>query len=112
MPARPPRRAAPAASLVIEVDSAVPLPAARSAGGPTESRGAAGGVYERFLHVDGSPVLIRAWELRREARVAIAAMPAPPAWLEGGSRRAGASAERARAGDRAGLATRSASTTT
>ena len=42
-------------------------------------------MYERFLHVDGSPVLIRAWELRRDRRVAIAAMPAPPSWLDRGA---------------------------
>ena len=40
------------------------------------------GVYERFLRVGGRPVLLRAWELRREHRVAIAAMPAPRQWLE------------------------------
>ncbi|MBA2523930.1 MAG: hypothetical protein H0V25_11475, partial [Solirubrobacterales bacterium] len=38
------------------------------------------GVYERFLHIDRSPVLIRAWE-ERSGDVSIAAMPAPVAWL-------------------------------
>ncbi len=47
------------------------------------------GVYERFLHVDGRPVLIRAWELRRERRVAIAALPAPAEWLRAPGREGG-----------------------
>ena len=39
-------------------------------------------VYERFLQVRGRPVLARAWSLPRFDGVAIAAMPAPAAWLD------------------------------
>ena len=49
------------------------------------------GIYERFLHIDERPVLIRAWEGPGPA-VSIAAMPVPPAWLD----------RRAFAGERAG----------
>jgi 3-methyladenine DNA glycosylase/8-oxoguanine DNA glycosylase len=38
------------------------------------------GVYERFMQVNGRPILVRAWELR-EGRVSVAAMPAPASWL-------------------------------
>ncbi len=67
--------------LVAEVTPRSPyrLPTQRWPDGVARTRG---GVYERFLRVQGCPILIRAWELRREGRVAIAAMPAPPAWLE------------------------------
>jgi 3-methyladenine DNA glycosylase/8-oxoguanine DNA glycosylase len=50
-----------------------------------------GRVYERFLHIDAHPVLIRAWPEPQRGRVAIAALPAPEPWL-------GRSRER-RAGD-------------
>ncbi len=39
------------------------------------------GIYERFMHVDGRPILVRAWSQPRSRRVAIAALPAPRAWL-------------------------------
>jgi len=76
------RAGGPGGALVIEVAPRSPyrLPQRRWPDGVARTRG---GVYERFLHVDGSPVVIRAWELRRDRRVAIAAMPAPPSWLEG-----------------------------
>ena len=80
MPGRGSASAGPGGSLVIEVDPRSPyrLPARRWPDGVARTRD---GVYERFLHLDGCPILIRAWEKPREKRVAIAAMPAPPAWL-------------------------------
>ncbi len=39
------------------------------------------GVYERFLHVRGRPVLVRAWPQPRSRRIAVAALPAPEPWL-------------------------------
>ena len=70
----------PGGALVIEVRPRSPyrLPRRRWPDGVARTRD---GVYERFLHVDDAPVLIRAWEARRTGRVAIAAMPVPPAWL-------------------------------
>jgi 3-methyladenine DNA glycosylase/8-oxoguanine DNA glycosylase len=53
-------------------------------GGPDAVSRVRDGVLERFLHVDGSPVLIRAWERPRESTVRIAAMPAEPSWLAAG----------------------------
>jgi DNA-3-methyladenine glycosylase II len=41
------------------------------------------GAYERFLHIAGRPILARAWEIPG-GEVAIAAMPAPVAWLDDG----------------------------
>lgn len=69
-------------ALVVEVEPRSPyrLPRSRWPDGVARSRE---GVYERFLHVHGCPVLIRAWERRREGRVAIAAMPVPAGWLVG-----------------------------
>jgi 3-methyladenine DNA glycosylase/8-oxoguanine DNA glycosylase len=65
---------------VIEVEPRSPfrLPARRWPDGVARTRM---GVYERFLHIDDCPVLIRAWAERR-GTVSIAAMPAPPAWLD------------------------------
>jgi DNA-3-methyladenine glycosylase II len=40
------------------------------------------GVYERFMHVAGRPILVRAWSQPRSRRVAIAALPAPARWLQ------------------------------
>ena len=40
-----------------------------------------GGVYERFMHVAGRPILVRAWLQPRTRRIAIAALPAPAPWL-------------------------------
>lgn len=67
-------------ALVVEVEPRSPyrLPARRW---PDKVARTRAGVYERFLHVDGRPVLVRAWEIRAEGKVAIAAMPAPPGWL-------------------------------
>jgi 3-methyladenine DNA glycosylase/8-oxoguanine DNA glycosylase len=48
-----------------------------------------GRVFERFLHVRGRPVLVRAWAERRDGTVAIAALPAPEQWLAGPGDRAG-----------------------
>jgi DNA-3-methyladenine glycosylase II len=79
------RRRAAAAScrggaLVVDVKPRSPyrLPAGRWPDGVARTRD---GVYERFLHVDGRPVLLRAWEVPAEGRVSVAAMPAPSAWL-------------------------------
>lgn len=80
-----PRRAGAARErfdpLVVEVTPRSPyrLPTRRWPDGVARTRS---GVYERFIRVDGCPILIRAWELRREGRVAIAAMAAPPGWLD------------------------------
>jgi len=70
----------PGGALVIEVLPRSPfrLPARRWPDGVARTRE---GVYERFLHIEGSPILIRAWEGPGPA-VSIAAMPAPPAWLD------------------------------
>jgi 3-methyladenine DNA glycosylase/8-oxoguanine DNA glycosylase len=75
----------PGGSLAIEVRPRSPfrLPARRWPDGVARTRS---GVYERFLHIDESPVLIRAWP-GSDRTVSIAAMPAPPAWLD--SRRLG-----------------------
>jgi 3-methyladenine DNA glycosylase/8-oxoguanine DNA glycosylase len=64
-------------------------------GGPDGVSRVRDGVFERFLRVDGSPVLIRAWEQPRERTVRIAALPVESAWLAAGrravaARRAGA----------------------
>ena len=80
----------PAGALVIEVTPRSPfrLPARRWPDGVARTRA---GVYERFLHIGESPVVIRAWSGPGPA-VSIAAMPAPPAWLD--SRRIGGTAAR------------------
>jgi 3-methyladenine DNA glycosylase/8-oxoguanine DNA glycosylase len=56
-----------------------------SRGGPDSVSRVRSGVFERFLHVDSRPVLIRAWQRRREQTVRIAAIPVERAWLEAGS---------------------------
>lgn len=66
-------------------------------GGPDGVSRVRDGVFERFLHVDGCPVLIRAWERPREGAVRIAAIPVEPAWIEAGRR---AEEERLRSRDR------------
>lgn len=70
----------PGGSLVVEIKPRSPfrLPARRWPDGVARTRR---GVYERYLHIDDCPVLIRAW---REPRgtVSIAAMPVPPVWLD------------------------------
>lgn len=55
-------------------------------GGPDGVSRVRNGVFERFLRVDGSPVLIRAWERPRDRTVRIAALPVEPAWLAAGKR--------------------------
>jgi len=69
----------PGGALVIEVEPRSPfrLPTRRWPDGVARTRD---GVYERFLHIDGAPILIRAWEAGRQ-RVSIAAMPVPAGWL-------------------------------
>lgn len=70
----------PGGSLVIEVVPRSPfrLPSGRWPDGVARTRA---GVYERFLQIEGRPVLIRAWPGPGRA-VSIAAMPVPAAWLE------------------------------
>ena len=70
-------------ALVVEVEPRSPyrLPARRWPDGVARTRG---GVYERYLRIDSRPVLVRAWEVRAEAKVAIAAIPAPEGWIVGG----------------------------
>lgn len=70
----------PGGSLIIEVVPRSPyrLSARRWPDGVARTRN---GVYERFLHIEGAPILIRAWQGPGKA-VSIAAMPVPPAWLE------------------------------
>ncbi len=79
------RAAASGGSLVIEVVPRSPYRLPRG-GWPDGVARTRSGVYERFLHVEGAPVLIRAWPGPGPA-VSIAAMPVPPAWLD--SRRLG-----------------------
>ena len=100
----------PGGSLVVEVrpPCSYRLPLARRyPDGVARSRS---GVYERFLHVAGRPVLTRAWGLPR-GEVAIAALPAPAAWLRL-RRGRGRDAARISRSPSAGPATRSPSTTT
>ena len=47
-------------------------------GGPDGVSRVRGGIFERFLHVEGAPVLVRAWERRRDGTVRVAAMPVEP----------------------------------
>jgi 3-methyladenine DNA glycosylase/8-oxoguanine DNA glycosylase len=51
-------------------------------GGPDSVSRVRAGVYERFLHVGGRPVLVRAWERPRCRAVRIAAMPVEAAWID------------------------------
>jgi DNA-3-methyladenine glycosylase II len=55
-------------------------------GGPDGVSRVRSGIFERFLHVEGAPVLVRAWERRRERTVRVAAIPVEPGWLEAGGR--------------------------
>ena len=70
----------PSGALLVEVRPRSPyrLPARRWPDGVARTRQ---GVYERFLHIDRSPELIRAWP-EAGGTISIAAMPAPPAWLD------------------------------
>ena len=56
-------------------------------GGPDGVSRIRDGIYERFLHVDGRPVLVRAWQRPRERSVRIAAIPVPASWIESAERR-------------------------
>lgn len=79
----------PGGSLVVEVHPRGPYRFPRGRRFPDTVARCRDGVYERFLHVAGRPVLTRAWEAGGGA-VAIAAMPAPESWLPpGGRERAG-----------------------
>ena len=55
-------------------------------GGPDGVSRVRDGVFERFLQVEGRPVLIRAWQRPRERDVQIAAIPVESRWLEAGTR--------------------------
>jgi DNA-3-methyladenine glycosylase II len=65
---------------VIEVEPRSPFRLPRRRWPDGVARTTREGIYERFLHIDEAPVLIRAWEAGKQ-RVAIAAMPVPPSWL-------------------------------
>jgi 3-methyladenine DNA glycosylase/8-oxoguanine DNA glycosylase len=80
MPRRDRVARGPGGALVVEVrpPCGYRLPLARRyPDGVARSRQ---GIYERFLRVSGRPVLARAWGLP-QGEVAIAALPAPAAWL-------------------------------
>jgi len=79
MPRRDRLSRGPGGSLVVEVRP-VGLYRFPRGGFPDGVARSRDGVYERFLHVAGRPVLARAWELNG-GEVSIAAMPAPAAWL-------------------------------
>jgi DNA-3-methyladenine glycosylase II len=82
----------PGGSLVVEVQPPSPYRFAtgRFPDGVARSRDR---VYERFLHVSGRPVLTRAWQLPGTECVAIAALPAPSAWLVDGEHEAATEAD-------------------
>lgn len=73
-------------------------------GGPDSVSRVRAGIFERFLHVDGRPILIRAWERPRERGVRIAAIPIEAAWLQAGSAAVAARMPRATARARGGRA--------
>jgi 3-methyladenine DNA glycosylase/8-oxoguanine DNA glycosylase len=54
-------------------------------GGPDRVSRVRAGIYERFLHVNGRAVLVRAWERQRGRTLRIAAMPVEPAWALAGA---------------------------
>ena len=66
-------------SLIVEVEP--PCTYRFGGRGPDRVSRHRGGIYERFLHVRGRPVLTRAWAEPGSARIAVAALPAPEAWL-------------------------------
>jgi 3-methyladenine DNA glycosylase/8-oxoguanine DNA glycosylase len=80
MPRRDRVARGPGGTLVVEVrpPCSYRLPLARRY--PDRVARSRNGVYERFLRISGRPVLTRAWGLSR-GEVAIAALPAPAAWL-------------------------------
>lgn len=54
-----------------------------SRGGPDLVSRVEAGVWERFLKVDGAPVLVRAWQPgRRPGPVRISAIPVPDGWFD------------------------------
>ncbi len=82
----------PGGSLVVEVRPPCHFRFPRGRRFPDGVARSRDGVYERFLHVAARPVLTRAWEGNR-GEVAIAAMPAPGAWLPPGERDRATAAE-------------------
>lgn len=66
--------------VIVDVVPSWPFRLSRG-GGPDPVSRVRAGVYERFLHVNGRGVLVRAWERQRGRAVRIAAMPVDPAWL-------------------------------
>lgn len=56
------------------------LPQTRWPDGVSRTRS---GIYERFLRIEGRPVLVRAWSQPRRHSVAIAAMALPASWIDG-----------------------------
>ncbi len=50
-------------------------------GGPDLVSRSRAGVFERFLHIGGAPILARAWQPADPGPVRISAMPVEPAWL-------------------------------
>ena len=69
--------------LVVDVEPPWPYRLARRSGPDNVSR-VRDGIYERFFHVEGRPILVRAWERPAKGVVRIAAMPAEQSWLEAG----------------------------
>lgn len=66
---------------IVDVTPAWPYRLPRR-GGPDGASRVIDGVWERFLHVEGSPVLLRAWERSQGRVVRIAAIPVEPSWIE------------------------------
>ena len=66
--------------LIVDVVPAWPFRLA-SRGGPDSVSRASAGIFERFLHVEGRPVLVRAWERRPERVVRFAAIPVQRSWI-------------------------------
>ncbi len=69
--------------LILDVTPPWPFRLARR-GGPDSVSRVRDGIFERFLHVEGRPILVRAWEQPSADAVRIAAMPAERSWLEAG----------------------------
>lgn len=74
----------PGGSLALAVEPAdeYRLPSGGWGGWPDGVSRIRAGTYERFLRVEGHPILLRACQQR--STVTIAAMPAPVAWLDAG----------------------------
>lgn len=76
----------PAAGAGVIVDAAPRWPyRLPRRGGPDSVSRVRGGVYERLLRVDCSPILVRAWERPRERTVRIAALPVERDWIKRGT---------------------------